>query len=59
MGDYVQELFNSALSLSDPDRAELAGLLIGSLEDDHGEDVQAAWSDEIARRLEELNSGAV
>jgi putative addiction module component (TIGR02574 family) len=59
MSDDVQQLFNSALQLNDQDRAELAGLLLGSIEEEHDADAQAAWSDEIARRLEELHSGAV
>ena len=59
MSENVQELFNSALQLNDQDRAELAGLLLGSIEEERDADSQAAWSDEIARRLEELNSGAV
>ena len=59
MSENVQELFNSALRLSDQDRAELAGLLLGSLDESADSGSQAAWSDEIARRLEELNSGAV
>jgi putative addiction module component (TIGR02574 family) len=59
MSDEVQQFFNSALQLNDHDRAELAGLLLGSLDEGHDADCQAAWSDEIARRLEELTSGAV
>jgi len=59
MSENIQQLFNSALQLNDQDRAELAGLLLCSIEEDHDADAQAAWSDEIARRLDELNSGAV
>lgn len=59
MTENVQQLFDSALQLNDQDRAELAGLLLGSLDEGVDPDAQAAWSDEIARRLEELNSGAV
>jgi putative addiction module component (TIGR02574 family) len=59
MSENVQELFNSALQLSDRDRAELAGLLLESLEEDVDGVSQAAWSDEIAQRLEELKSGSV
>jgi putative addiction module component (TIGR02574 family) len=33
--------------------------LIDSLDEGQDADVQAAWSEEIARRLEELDSGAV
>jgi putative addiction module component (TIGR02574 family) len=59
MSEHVQQLFKSALQLDDHERAELAGLLLGSIEEQYDADAQAAWSDEIARRLEELNSGAV
>jgi putative addiction module component (TIGR02574 family) len=59
MTENVQQLFNDALNLSDCDRAELAGLLLGSLDEEHDADSQQAWSDEIARRLEELNNGSV
>ena len=59
MSESVQQLFDNAMQLSDQDRAELAGLLLGSLEENPDADCQSAWSDEIAHRLEELNSGAV
>jgi putative addiction module component (TIGR02574 family) len=60
MSDDVQQLFNSALQLNGQDRAELAGMLLGSIEEEEQDaDAQAAWSDEIARRLEELSSGSV
>jgi putative addiction module component (TIGR02574 family) len=59
MTESVQQLYNIALELSEGDRAELAGLLIGSLDTESDADYQAAWSEEIARRLQELNSGAV
>ena len=59
MTENMQHLLNSALQLSDTDRAELAGLLLESLDEDHDADAQSVWSDEIARRLEELDSGAV
>src|SRR3990172_220724 len=54
----VQRLLDDALRLPDQDRAELAGLLIDSLDEGQDADVQAAWSEEIARRLEELNIAA-
>jgi putative addiction module component (TIGR02574 family) len=59
MSDEVQALFDSALQLSEQDRAQLAGLLLGSIDEQSDTDSQAAWSDEIARRLEELSSGDV
>jgi putative addiction module component (TIGR02574 family) len=59
MSENVQELFNSALQLNDRDRAELAGLLLESLDEDVDDVSPTAWSDEIAQRLEELKSGSV
>lgn len=59
MTENVQQLYNNALQLNDHERAELAGLLIGSLDEGQDADSQAAWGDEIARRLEELANGSV
>jgi putative addiction module component (TIGR02574 family) len=59
MSESVQQLFHNALRLSDRDRAELASLLLESLEEEHDEQSETAWSDEIAQRLEELKSGSV
>lgn len=49
------EVRDSAVSLSKPERAELAVLLLSSLEDTH------YWVDdeEVARRSAELDSGEV
>jgi len=49
-----------ALALPSPERAELAALLIASLEDDLYDDraeVERAWDEEIRRRLAELDAG--
>jgi putative addiction module component (TIGR02574 family) len=59
MSNDAQRLLDDALRLPDQERAELAGLLIDSLDEGQEAGVQAAWSEEIARRLEELDSGAV
>jgi putative addiction module component (TIGR02574 family) len=48
-----------ALTLPDKERAELAGNLIASLDAVQDPDVDAAWQDEIARRLHEVQSGEV
>ena len=52
------EYFEEALELPDEARADLAAALLESLEP-AGEDVETAWSEEIARRIQELESGAV
>ena len=53
--DAFAQIRNSVASLSKPERAELAVLLLGSLEDTH------YWVDdeEVARRSAELDSGEV
>ena len=58
MSPKVQKIFEEALELSDEARADLAAALLESLEP-VGEDVETAWSEEIARRIQEVESGAV
>ena len=53
----ADELLKKALTLPANDRATLAGSLIDSLEDVDEAFAQNAWNDEIARRIEELDSG--
>jgi len=52
------EILKEALQLPESARAALAGSLIDSLDDEVDEDAEQAWSAEIARRLDELNSGS-
>lgn len=61
MTQDATELLKRALALSEEERAELAGSLLESLDDTHEdpEAVEAAWNEEIARRLEDLDSGKV
>jgi putative addiction module component (TIGR02574 family) len=53
------ELLKHALTLSDKERAELASSLIDSLDPTVDADAELAWQEEIARRLEEIESGRV
>jgi len=53
----ADELLKKALALPPNDRATLAGSLIDSLDETDESSAQAAWNDEIARRIEELDSG--
>jgi len=54
----ADDLLKKALTLPPHERATLAGSLIDSLEEEVDEtSVQDAWHDEIARRIEELDSG--
>ena len=52
-----KEILHEAAGLPEWDRATLAGLLIESL--DPEPDAEAAWSDEVRRRVAELDAGAV
>jgi len=58
MTQDAEELLKKVLALSPEDRAELAFYLIDSL-DPMAESALEAWNDEIARRIEELDSGKV
>jgi putative addiction module component (TIGR02574 family) len=57
MTQQASELLQKALSLSEEERAELAGSLIESLDGTVDEAAEAAWNQEIARRIEDLDSG--
>src|SRR5258707_164972 len=57
MTQQASELLQKALSLSEEERAELAGSLIESLDATVDEAAEAAWNQEIARRIEDLDSG--
>ena len=53
------ELLKRALALTVEERAQLAGSLLESLDGapDDPEAVEAAWNEEIARRIADLDSG--
>lgn len=53
----VLELEAEVLKLPRHERARLAELLIGSLDEE--DEISEAWADEAERRYEELRSGAV
>jgi hypothetical protein len=59
MSTPVGELLRQAAELDEHDRATLAGLLLESLEHEDDADVEAAWKEEIARRLAELDADRV
>ncbi|MGZ5445937.1 MAG: addiction module protein [Thermoanaerobaculia bacterium] len=58
MASVVEELYQQASRLPAEDRAELAGLLLESIEEPD-EGVEQAWVVEIERRLEDYRAGRV
>ncbi len=59
MTHEARDLLQKALALPENERAELAGNLLSSLDTVVDEDVDANWQQEVARRLEEVQSGKV
>lgn len=57
MTHEVSELLQKALALSEQERAELASTLIDSLDPITDDNVEAAWQEEITRRIQDLRSG--
>ncbi|MEK6372108.1 MAG: addiction module protein [Acidobacteriota bacterium] len=55
----VQELYEKAAELSVHDRAELAGLLLESIEEPSDQGVEEAWAAEIERRMAEYRAGRI
>jgi len=54
-----QKVLKDALRLPIEARAALAGHLLESLDETVDEDVELAWSKEIARRIDDLDRGRV
>jgi len=59
MAPDIDELRKQVMSLPEEARADLASSLIDSLDQTVDEDVEAAWQEEIARRIDELEAGKV
>lgn len=55
----LKEVLQAAVQLPERDRAALAGLLIETLDPISDPDVEIAWSEEIKRRLSEIDAGTV
>jgi putative addiction module component (TIGR02574 family) len=53
------DIFRKALALAPSDRVELLGLLIDSLDEGVEQGAEAAWLEEVDRRAQDLESGAV
>ena len=58
MATSATDLLKQALELKEEERAELASLLIESLDEPAEEGVEAAWALEIERRMADLDSGS-
>ena len=60
MTPQVSEVLEKALALSTQERGLIIDRLIESLDNEPAEEgVEAAWSEEIKRRVEEIQSGKV
>ena len=57
MKSDVSKVLEAALKLPTEARAAIAGSLIESLDGTVDENLEAAWADEIARRVQDLDSG--
>lgn len=55
----LQDLYREASELTENERAELAGLLLESLESEPDAEVEATWAEEVERRVREIDSGKV
>ena len=59
MSRAVTEILRDALELPGEARAALASSLLESLDTEVDADAEQAWRDEIQRRVEEIDTGAV
>lgn len=57
MTHQAEAVLAEALRLSEEERGEIAAILFDTLETESEENVEKAWANEIARRLEEVRSG--
>jgi putative addiction module component (TIGR02574 family) len=57
MSPELDDLLQKAMALPPEARAALASSLIESLDQNVDEDAEAAWQQEIARRMDEVQAG--
>ena len=57
MSRTFADVWKEVAELSERDRADLAGLLIESLDGEPDHDVEAVWAAEIEKRVAELDAG--
>lgn len=59
MSKTVKELYDEASTLDEKQRADLAGLLLESLDSERDPDVEQAWAAEIESRITQIDNGEV
>ena len=59
MQEDTLEILKRALKLSPEARAALAGTLLDSLDQEVDQEAESAWEDEIAKRLDDIDSGVI
>jgi putative addiction module component (TIGR02574 family) len=59
MKEDIAEILKKALNLPPEARAAIAGSLLDSLDETVDDEAEAAWENEIAARLEEIDDGKV
>jgi putative addiction module component (TIGR02574 family) len=59
MDTQAEHVLQTALTLPPGDRAEIAASLIQSLDEKAAAEIDAAWADEIKRRIESIDNGHV
>jgi putative addiction module component (TIGR02574 family) len=57
MNTQAEQILQSALSLDPDDRVEIAESLILSLDEQRAAEIEAAWAEEIKRRIESIDKG--
>jgi putative addiction module component (TIGR02574 family) len=57
MDTQAEQVLQTALSLSADDRAEIADSLIVSIDEERAAEIEAAWAEEIKRRIDEIDAG--
>jgi putative addiction module component (TIGR02574 family) len=57
MSTTLEQITSQAIALSPDDRARLADLLLASLPDEADEALDAAWGQEIERRVKAVEAG--
>jgi putative addiction module component (TIGR02574 family) len=55
----LDEILRAALDLPPESRARLASVLLESLDDSEQTEMDAAWSEEIERRIRDIDKGRV